>query len=255
MKKRLVWISAVILTLFVLPAVAGLTHRAWHGHPHWRDASHAPTGLSPDPASYDAAVVQVFAARTWGTRGGVAVHTWVATKRSGADHYRRHEVIGWRLRRGAPALASGPGNPDAQWFSNSPRVLADLRGDGVDAVIDAVEAAVDSYPYPGEYRTWPGPNSNTFTAHVGREVPALGLDLPPTAIGKDYLPNGAVIARSPGGGLQISVAGALGLIASPREGLEVNLMGLVAGAHVWPPAVKLPGIGKLPAKPYLRVQE
>ena len=40
MKKRLVWTSAVILTLFVLPAVAGLTHRAWHGHPHWRDASH-----------------------------------------------------------------------------------------------------------------------------------------------------------------------------------------------------------------------
>ncbi len=192
------WITGSILALFVLPAVLGLAHRAYLGHPHWREASHAPTGLSPAPQAHSDAVVQVFAARTWGTRGGVAVHTWIATKRKGDDHYRRHEVIGWRLRRGIPALASGRGNPDAQWFSNPPQLLVDRRGAGVEAIIDAVEAAVASYPYADQYRTWPGPNSNTFTAHVGRQVPALGLDLPPTAIGKDFLPNGAVAARSPG---------------------------------------------------------
>jgi hypothetical protein len=29
------------------------------------------------------------------------------------------------------------------------------------------------YPYPNEYRAWPGPNSNTFTAYIAREVPEL----------------------------------------------------------------------------------
>ena len=43
------------------------------------------------------------------------------------------------------------------------------------------------YPYADSYRVWPGPNSNTFTAFVLREVPELRVDLPPTAIGKDYL--------------------------------------------------------------------
>ncbi|MXY52556.1 MAG: DUF3750 domain-containing protein [Gammaproteobacteria bacterium] len=246
MKKSLVWITGSILALFVLPAVLGLAHRAYLGHPHWREASHAPTGLSPAPQAHPDAVVQVFAARTWGTRGGVAVHTWIATKRQGDDHYRRHEVIGWRLRRGIPALASGRDNPDAQWFSNPPQLLVDRRGEGVEAIIDAVEAAVASYPYANEYRTWPGPNSNTFTAHVGRQVPALGLDLPPTAIGKDFLPNGAMAARSPGGGLQVSFFGALGLLASPREGVEVNMGSLVAGVRFWPPAIKLPGVGAWP---------
>ncbi|NDA85703.1 MAG: DUF3750 domain-containing protein, partial [Burkholderiaceae bacterium] len=33
--------------------------------------------------------------------------------------------------------------------------------------------AVQSYPYADSYTMWPGPNSNTFTAHVGREVPEL----------------------------------------------------------------------------------
>ena len=42
-------------------------------------------------------------------------------------------------------------------------------------------------PTPTAYVTWPGPNSNTFVAWLGREVPELRLTLPPTAIGKDFL--------------------------------------------------------------------
>jgi hypothetical protein len=35
-------------------------------------------------------------------------------------------------------------------------------------------------------------------------VPELRLDLPPTAIGKDFLPNGEVVARAPSGtGFQV----------------------------------------------------
>jgi len=85
------------------------------------------------------------------------------------------------------------------WFSNYPDLLVDLRGDGVESIIDKVEAAVDAYPYASAYRTWPGPNSNTFTVFVGRQVPELGVYLPPTAVGKDYLANGALMGPAPSG--------------------------------------------------------
>ena len=46
----------------------------------WRTASREPTGLAPDPATTSEAVVQVYAARTWGWKGSFGVHTWVAVK-------------------------------------------------------------------------------------------------------------------------------------------------------------------------------
>ena len=60
------------------------------------------------------------------------------------------------------------------WFNALAELLVEHRGPGVDALIDRVEAAVASYPYPDKYRVWPGPNSNSFTAYVARQVPALG---------------------------------------------------------------------------------
>src|SRR3990172_2849528 len=54
--------------------------------------------------------------------------------------------------------------PDNYWFGSKLDRLVDLRGERVDALIGRGEAAVAAYPYPAMYRTWPGPNSNTFTA-------------------------------------------------------------------------------------------
>ena len=179
----------------------------------------------------------------------MAVHTWIATKPTGAAHYRRHEVIGWRLRRTGSALVQRPGDPDAQWFSNKPVLLVDRRGADVAAMIEKIEAAIDEYPYAREYGTWPGPNSNTFTAYVGRQVPELGLQLPATAIGKDYLAGRDWLGTPPSGrGVQVSLLGFAGLIVSPREGLEVNLLGLVAGVGASPLGLKLPGLGVWPQR-------
>src|SRR5690606_13884704 len=92
-----------------------------------------------------------------------------------------------------------------------------------------------------------GPNSNTFVAHVIREVPGLALELPVTAIGKDYLADG-FLARAPSGtGYQLNVGGILGVIAAWDEGLEFNLLGLSFGIDVRDPAIKLPGLGRLGA--------
>ena len=237
----------VLLAVFLAPAVLSIAWRASTGPSHWRDASHAPTGQAPEPATMRSAIIQVYAARTWGARGGAAVHTWITAKRSDADEYERYEVIGWRLRHTGSALVRGPGIPDAEWFSSHPTLLADIRGDGVDAVIDRMEAVIDAYPYKQHYVRWPGPNSNTFTAFVARRVPELRVDLPPTAIGKDYLGNGELFAKAPSGtGYQFSAWGVLGIMAALEEGIEVNLGTMVAGIDFTSLAIKLPGVGTWP---------
>ena len=232
--------------LFGLPALAGAGSYMGRDKPHWSTARRDSAGIAPAPAATPEAVVQVYAARAWGWRGALAVHSWIAVKPSGAAAYTRYEVIGWAAFHGAPALQRSEGVPDGYWFGSRPEVLADLRGEGVDEVITKIEAAVRSYPYADHYRTWPGPNSNTFTAHVGRSVPELRLDLPPTAIGKDYLTNGGILSRSPSGtGYQLSLFGLLGLLVAWEEGIEFGLLGLTLGLDLTGPALKLPGVGRV----------
>ncbi len=211
----------------------------------WRTASREPVGIAPDPATTPEAVVQVYVARAFGWRGIFGVHSWIAVKPSHAPSFLVYEVIGWRAYRGMPVVVASRRPADGRWFGAEPEIVVDLRGDGVDQVIEQVRNAVASYPFENEYRMWPGPNSNTFTAHVGRAVPELRLDLPPTAIGKDYLADG-VFARSPSGtGVQFSVLGLLGVLIGMEEGLEVNLLGLTFGVDPLAPALKLPLAGRL----------
>ena len=212
----------------------------------WQTADRSGTGIAPDPATTREAVVQVYSARAFDWRGIFAVHTWVATKRRDADHYTVHQVVGWRAYRNLPVVVSSRDLPDRAWYGYTPEIIADRRGAHAEVLIEPIERAVASYPFPRTYRVWPGPNSNTFTAHVGREVPALGLDLPVTAIGKDYLTGGRFLDAAPSGtGWQLSLRGLGGVILAPREGLEINILGLNLGVDAFPPAIKLPGIGRL----------
>jgi hypothetical protein len=144
------------------------------------------SGQAPDPATTPEPVIQVYAARVLRWRAVDAVHTWIALKPRNATRYTRYEVIGWGIHQGRPAVRVNGAGPDNYWHGNRPRRLLDLRGDGVDAIIARVEAAVAAYAYPRTYRLWPGPNSNTFTACIGRAVPELKLELPSSAIGRDY---------------------------------------------------------------------
>jgi hypothetical protein len=240
-------LGAMALVLLLVGGCSGLQR-----DPNWFQASRAPSGQAPDPATTPEAVVQVYAARTVGWKGLLGVHTWIAVKPGGAAAYTRYEVIGWGVDRGAAAVRVNRTGPDNYWFGSRPDLLVDRRGEGVDALIPRIEAAVASYPYPSSYRTWPGPNSNTFTAHVGRMVPELRLELPPTAVGKDYLPGGAPAGVTPSGtGVQLSLLGLAGVLVGVEEGVEVNVLGLTFGVDLLRPALKLPGIGRLgfPAPP------
>jgi len=216
----------------------------------WRSATHRATGLAPDPALNREPVVQVYASRTYGWRGAFADHTWLAAKPEGASRYTRFEVIGWYGGNGRSVVSvSDQRAPDAEWYGTPPRLLRDLRGAEAGAVIAKLPQALADYPYGTQYRVWPGPNSNTFIAHLGRAIPELRLTMPSTAIGKDYVSLREIVGPSPSHtGVALSLYGLVGVLAGWDEGLEVNVLGLVTGIDVRRPALKLPGIGRVPGQ-------
>lgn len=244
LKKLLLAFCAVLFLSFCQSwAQSPRTEAVPSGQGWWSQRSDS-AGVAPDPVRWRAtAIVQVYAAPTYGWRGLVAVHPWIIFKSAGETQYRRYEVVSWgsdnvvRLNRSVP---------DGFWYGAMPQLLADHRGSEAQAMIPQIEAAIKSYPWPTTYRAWPGPNSNTFIAHIGREVPALKLDLPANAIGKDYRTLLNPVGLSPSGtGVQLSLLGALGVTLAVEEGLEVNLLGLNLGVDLNPPALRLPFIGRL----------
>ena len=242
MLRRAKWLLPLLPVLLL-----GLAHadRDSDSIGNWRSASRAPVGLAPDPAVTPEGVIQVYAARAVRWRGYFGVHTWIAAKPANAPAFTVYEVTGFRVRRGGRAVTISQRAPDGRWFGSAPDLLADVRGPGVDPLIERIEHAVAAYPYDNTYRIWPGPNSNTFTAFVLRHVPELRVDLPAHAVGKDYLGT-RVFARSPSGtGGQVNLFGVLGLVAAIEEGVELNLLGLTFGVDPNDVALKLPLVGTL----------
>jgi hypothetical protein len=244
-KRRLTF--ALILA-YVPLSVAYLAFSGQLGAADWRSASREPAGLAPDPATTPEAVVQVYSARAVSWRGWFGVHTWIAVKPANATEFTVHEVMGWRLRRAGTALVARNRPADGYWYGNKPELLGDIRGPGVDEIIQRIEAAVGEYPYPARYHVWPGPNSNTFTAFVLRKIPELRVDLPPTAIGKDYLGWKSVGKTPSGTGGQASLFGIVGVAAGLEEGVELNLLGLNFGVDPKSLSIKLPIVGRLGPK-------
>ena len=238
---------ALVLALMLSGPLLTLAFGSVSVRGDWRTATHRPTGLAPAAAAHPGAVVQVYASRTFGWRGAFAVHTWIAAKPAHAERYTRYEVIGWYARDGGSGLMiSDTDVPDAEWYGVAPHLIGDLRDGAAEAVIARLPDAAKQYPYT-RYRAWPGPNSNTFVAYLGRAIPELRLTLPSLAIGKDYLPLAQPIAVTPSGtGYQLSLGGLLGATLARDEGLEFNLLGLVAGVDLRHAAFKVPGIGNVP---------
>lgn len=234
------------LCIILLSLVASIGRAMYHNTPQtsggWWSARHDSAGLAPDPRRYaGTAIVQVYAAPTWGWKGVVAVHPWIIFKRAGETRYQRYEVISWgageKVRRNRNA-------PDGYWYGAKPRLLVEHRGSAAQAMIPQIEAAIASYPWPDTYRVWPGPNSNTFIAHIGREVPALRLDMPANAIGKDFRSLRHIVGLPPSGrGVQVSLLGVAGITLGAEEGVEVNILGLNVGMDISPLRLRLPFIG------------
>jgi len=231
------------LILFLLPLAVHAAIYAGKDRPaSFRDADWSSVGMLP-PADADRdARLLVFTGRTGRWKGIFAVHSWVVFKPENAASWSRYDVVGW----GQP-VRTNAWAPDGRWFGDAPRVLVDVRGPTAAVLIPKVKAAIAAYSYnhSGDYRIWPGPNSNTFTASVLRAVPELTTALPSNAVGKDFRAHPYVGITDSGTGIEASLWGLLGLKVGWVEGVEVNVLGLVAGLDLRHPAVKLPGFGRI----------
>ncbi len=245
MFKWLLWFSLLILVLCIGPLL-NLFNGEARVDQDWRTATRESTGIAPNPTEHPEAIVQVYGARAFGWRGAFAVHTWLALKPENADDYTVHEVIGWHARYGGDSVVSHIVKPDRQWYGQRARVLAELRGPEAAAAIPKIESLVASYPYNDRYVMWPGPNSNTFTAYIGRRVPELQLDLPTTAIGKDWLgEDDWWVPTTTGDGRQFSLLGLLG-VSLAGHGVEFNVLSLNFGLNFNPVALRIPGKWSIP---------
>lgn len=204
-----------------------------------RDSAH----IAPDPKTTEDAVIQVYSARAFNWRGIFATHCWIAVKPKNAESYTVYQVLGWRSYRGVPALTIENDLPDRIWYNSAPTLLLDIQGVKAEELIPKIDEAAQEYPYAVPYTLWPGPNSNTFPAYVARRIPELGLALPADAIGKDFLPDGEFFAKAPSGtGYQFSIFNVLGLLIAKKEGVEINVLGVVYGVKFSPFRILLPGL-------------
>ncbi|MCS0496196.1 DUF3750 domain-containing protein [Ancylobacter sp. MQZ15Z-1] len=209
----------------------------------WRSADWSSTGTLPLAADRPEAMVRIYSARVGRWRGIFAVHSWIVFKEAGASAYERFDKVGW----GSPIRHNGY-PPDGRWYGNEPVIVAEATGEEAARLIPKLHTAIAAYPYDhsGDYRAWPGPNSNSFVAFVLGRVPELGAALPPTAIGKDYPVDGDWIGLAPSGtGLRVTLGGYGGLTLAWVEGVELNVLGAVAGLDLRRPGLKLPGFGRI----------
>ncbi len=237
-------VAAGFLALFALPIAAhSVVHWSKGGPETWSSADWGSSGELPEATAHEPAMVRIYAARTGRWKGNFAVHSWIAFKEKGAARYERFDKVGW----GMPIRVNNY-PPDGLWYSN--RGSAVFAADGAEAekLIPKLREAVAAYPYTarGSYSAWPGPNSNTFVSCVMARVPEIAAALPPTAIGKDYPCDGGWFGRTPSGtGFRLNFGGYGGLAAGWIEGLELNILGAVAGFDIRRPAIKLPGFGRI----------
>jgi hypothetical protein len=209
----------------------------------WRAADRSSTGLLPAATQQRRAVVRIFSARTVSWRGIIATHAWIVIKDKNANAYQRFDYTAW----GKPIWIDRF-VPDGRWFGSTPELVFAADGEAAEGMIPRIRSTIRQYRYAnaGDYRLWPGPNSNTFVAAIIGAVPEMRACLPATAIGKDFPYDDVWIGLTPSRtGIRINLHGYLGLTLGWVEGLELNILGAVVGLDFRRPALKLPGIGRI----------
>jgi hypothetical protein len=230
--------------LYLVPvALSAGSYLFGRRHFDWRSANRSSAGLLPPPSQRRHAVVRVFSARTVSWRGIVATHSWVVIKDKGAAAYQRFDYTAW----GRPIWIDRF-EPDGRWFGSAPEVIFACDGEDAERMLPRIRETVRHYRYSrvGDYRSWPGPNSNTFVAAIMSAVPEMKASLAATAIGKDFPSNGRWIGLAPSRtGIRITADGYVGLTLAWIEGLEVNILGAVVGLDLRGLGLKLPGLGSV----------
>lgn len=244
LKKAFKYLAAFVALTILLPVSLGAALGYAKGWPaNWRVASWQSSGILPEATKVKPATVMVLATRTGQWKSIFAEHMSIVVKPEGASQWTRYDVVGWGkpVRRDAYAA-------DALWYGNTPRVIFRLEGPAAAKLIPAVEASIAAYPHQkrGSYTVWPGPNSNTFVGWVVRHTDGFEAELPPVAVGKDWLASGFGTDVAPSKtGYSLSIAGVIGGTLAWEEGLELHLLGSTIGLDPNDLAIKLPALGKL----------
>ena len=232
-----------LAAIFLAPIAVSAALYALRDRGDWRLADRSSSGLLPPAGTYPGAVVRIFSARTVSWRGIVATHSWIVIKGPGERAYRRFDYTAWGEPIWIDRFVA-----DGRWFGNAPETVFAADGPEAEAMLPRIRQAVAEYRYarPGDYVVWPGPNSNTFVAAVMAAVPKIRASLPATAIGKDFPYDGRWIGLTPSGtGVRLNLGGYLGLTLGWVEGIEVNILGGVAGIDLRRPGIKLPALGRI----------
>jgi len=236
-------VMILVFLIFLAPIIARAALYAMSDAPRsYRDADWSSAGMLPATAADKRARVIIFTGLTGAWKGIFSVHSWVVFKRENDTRWTRYDVVGW----GSP-LRINNWPPDGRWYGNTPVALVDVSGAEADKLIPKIEAVAKDYAYAkaGDYRIFPGPNSNSFVAAVLRAVPELGVSLPPNAVGRDFR-DGFYVGRTDSGtGVEVNLSGYAGMKVGWIEGIEVNLIGLVVGVDLRNPALKIPGYGRI----------
>ena len=209
--------------------------------PDFWTADRSSAGLLPAATQDAPAIVRIYAARTVRWRGIFAVHTWLVVKDAGGA-YERYDVTAF----GRDPLVRDRFEADARWFGKTPETVFAADGEDAEKLIAPIKAAIEAYPHRkfGDYVVWPGPNSNTFVAHV-MGAAGIGAALPSLAIGKDFPSDGRWVGLTPSRtGARVTLNGLAAVTIGWYEGVEVNVLGGVAGIDIRRPAIKLPALGR-----------
>ncbi len=237
-------LALAFVLVFIVPVViSGALYAVRNRDVEWRTADRSSAGLLPSPAPGQPAVVRVFSARTVSWRGIVATHSWIVVREASASAYKRFDYTAWGTPIWVDRFVA-----DGLWFGSRPAVVFAADGAVAGAMIPRIKDTIAHYRYAslGDYRAWPGPNSNTFVAAVMSAVPDMRASLPPTAIGKDFPYDGRWIGLTASGtGVRLNWGGYLGLTLGWVEGLEVNVLGAVVGLDFIHPGIKLPALGRI----------
>jgi hypothetical protein len=160
----------------------------------------------------------------------VSRHSWIVTHEAGSQTYDRFEMGGGSSTDPYDDFAQG----DVMLHG-----VVKLSAQRLVEVRTCFAKARDAYhtEFP-HYFPIPGPNSNTLVAYLLRTC-NIHIELPSTAIGRDYVGLAGAQITEAGTGVQLGTW-ALGLRFGLQEGVEAQLFGLPFGVHFWPPGISVP---------------
>ncbi len=167
-----------------------------------------------------------------------ATHGWMDVRWKEGAPWTRIEIITPQSGVRVDAITDETAHSDLRWEDRPVRVRGVLRGseatEAAAVILEEARAYADD-----DYRSIPGPNSNTFMAEMVRKAPHLRTTMHHNAVGKDYA-SPIKLTSTPsktGGRLDTPwIGAAIGL----QEGLEVHVLGLQLGVAFWPPRICIP---------------